>query len=153
MMNASRSPTGPGSAVARPSVPYEVFDLEHIADGRGILYVAELAQRGSGSFDRIFFLAGVPPGERRGGHAHKEQAEYVICVQGSVEVRVESRGVVAVIPLARPGRALFLPAGYWRDLVNFSDDALLAVVCEHAFSEDDYIRDRAAFRRWEASEE
>ncbi|MDB5070336.1 MAG: WxcM protein [Candidatus Eremiobacteraeota bacterium] len=149
----SRSSTAPASATLRATVPFAVFDLERIADERGILYVAELARRGSGSFDRIFFLAGVPPGERRGGHAHKEQAEYVICVQGSVDVRVQSRGTVTVIPLARPGRALFLPAGYWRDLVNFSDDALLAVVCEHAFNEDDYIRDRAAFERWEAGEE
>ncbi|HZW53121.1 MAG TPA: FdtA/QdtA family cupin domain-containing protein [Candidatus Elarobacter sp.] len=134
----------------RPAaLPYEVFDLERIAATSGTLHVADFALRGYGPFSRIFFLSGVPRGHARGGHAHKTQSEYVICIQGSVEVCVETRGVSDVVVLGRPGRALFLPPGCWVDLVNFSDDAVLAVLSADSFDESDYIRDRAAFRRWE----
>jgi uncharacterized RmlC-like cupin family protein len=130
---------------------YEVFDLERIVDYAGTLYVGELAQRGTGGFDRVCFIAGVPEGASRGGHAHKDQAEYIVCVQGSVEVRLEARGDVALVALTRPGRTLYVPPGYWRDLFNFSSDAVLAVLAAHPFDENDYIRDRRAFSRWEAA--
>jgi dTDP-4-dehydrorhamnose 3,5-epimerase-like enzyme len=129
---------------------FRVFDLECIGDERGTLYVAELTKRGIGPFDRFYFVTGVPDGRKRGGHAHMRQAETIICVQGSVELHVESRGVRDAVALDRPGRAVYVPGGYWRDLLHFSADAVLAVCCSYPFDELDYIRDRAEFVRWEA---
>ena len=137
------------TSLPSPIDTHEVFDLEHIADPTGTLYVGELAQRGRGPFDRFYFITGVPRGERRGGHAHIAQAEYLICIQGSVDVHVEAGGDAEIVPLDRPGRALYLPAGYWRELVDFAPGTVLAVLAIHPFSEADYIRDRDAFRRWE----
>jgi len=128
---------------------YDVFDLQQIADPTGTLYVADFARRGGSPCSRFFFISGVPRGERRGGHAHKRQAEYLVCVHGSLDVHVESRGVVEAVPL-HEGRALFLPGGHWLDLTNFSSDAVLAILVAHPYDESDYIRDRDAFRRWEA---
>jgi dTDP-4-dehydrorhamnose 3,5-epimerase-like enzyme len=126
-----------------------VFDLEQIADPTGTLYVGDFARRSGAPCNRFFFISGVPRGERRGGHAHKRQAEYLVCVQGSLDVHIESNGVVEAVPLYK-GRALFLPGGHWLDLINFSSDAVLAVLVAHPYDESDYIRDRDAFRRWEA---
>jgi mannose-6-phosphate isomerase-like protein (cupin superfamily) len=128
---------------------YEVFELDQIADPTGTLYVADFARRGGGPCSRFFFLSGVPRGERRGGHAHKRQAEYLVCVEGTLDAHIEARGVIEHVAL-RKGRALFLPGGHWLDLINFSSDAVLAVLVAHPYDESDYIRDRAAFRRWEA---
>jgi dTDP-3-amino-3,4,6-trideoxy-alpha-D-glucose transaminase len=133
-------------------VSYEVFDFDEFAEPRGRLHVGEFAHRGR-SFRRFYFITGVPPGERRAGHAHKMQAKFLVCVQGSVEAHVESRGRTDVITLARAGRALFLPAGYWLDLINFSADAVLAVLADQPYDGSDYIRDRDAFHRWERGEE
>jgi dTDP-4-dehydrorhamnose 3,5-epimerase-like enzyme len=93
----------------------------------------------------------VPAGARRGGHAHRTQANFLVCVQGSVEVHVKAHGHVDVVPLDRAGRALYLPAGYWLDMVNFMPGTVLAVLAEHAYDETDYIRDHAEFERWELS--
>ena len=135
----------------RPAERFQVFDLERIGDERGTLYVAELAQRGIGPFDRIYFVTGVPDGGERGGHAHKRQPETIICVQGSVMLHLESHGAHDAVALDRAGRAVYVPGGYWRDLVEFSANAVLAVCCSYPFDESDYIRDRAEFARWEAS--
>ena len=130
---------------------HEVFDLERIADASGTLYVGELARRGTGPIERFFLIAGVPPGGSRGGHAHKAQGEYVVAVHGCVDVRLESQGNVWFVSLDRVGRALYIPPGYWLDLFDFSDDAVLAVLSTHAFDERDHIRDRTAFHMWEAA--
>jgi dTDP-4-dehydrorhamnose 3,5-epimerase-like enzyme len=130
--------------------PYEVFDFTPISDASGTLFVGELKSRGT-AIERFYFITGVPAGARRGGHAHRTQAKYLVCVQGGVDVYVEAHGRVDVVPLDRVGRALYLPAGYWLELVNFSPGAGLAVLSEHAYDEADYIRDHAEFRRWELS--
>ncbi len=130
---------------------YDVFQLERVWDPSGTLHVGELSARGSGPFDRFYFITGVPAGQRRGGHAHKRQHEYIICVQGSVTVHVESLGCNDAVALTRVGKALYLPAGYWRDLIDFSTDAIIAVLASGPFSEADYIRDVDAFRRWEST--
>jgi quercetin dioxygenase-like cupin family protein len=129
--------------------PYEVFDLERIPSASGTLQVADMVLRGYGRFSRIFFLSGVPRGHVRAGHAHKTQAEFLIAVQGSVEAHIEWRDSAEIVRLDRPGRALHLPPGRWLDLHDFSEDAVLAVLSADSFDESDYIRDRAAFRRWE----
>jgi dTDP-3-amino-3,4,6-trideoxy-alpha-D-glucose transaminase len=138
-------------ALAVPRACYEVFDLECIPDPSGTLYVGELAQRGGGPFERFYFITGVPAGGRRGGHAHREQHEHLICLRGSVTVLVEAGGRSDAIALATEGRTLYLPPGYWRDLVDFSADALLAVLASHPFDEDDYIRDIDEFHGWETA--
>jgi dTDP-4-dehydrorhamnose 3,5-epimerase-like enzyme len=138
------------SASLRVLERYEVFDLERIVDDAGTLYVGELARFRHGPFDRIVLITGVPAGGSRGGHAHKRQYEYVICVSGGVDVRLESRGELATVELRRPGRALYLPAGYWRDLVGFAPGTVIAMLANEPFDEDDYIRDHDAFVRWEA---
>jgi dTDP-4-dehydrorhamnose 3,5-epimerase-like enzyme len=130
--------------------PYEVFDFTPISDASGTLFVSELTSRGA-AIERFYFITGVPAGARRGGHAHRTQAKYLVSVQGSVDVHLEARGRVDVVPLDRVGRGLYLPAGYWLDLVNFSPGAVLAVLSEHVYDEADYIRDHSEFRRWELS--
>jgi len=142
-------PRAPGTSRG-VSAAFEVFQLERIVDESGTIHVGELTSRGTGSFDRFYFITDVPWGERRGGHAHRAQHEYVICLRGSVTVHIEARGRRDAVELSDPGRALYLPAGYWRDLVDFSADAVIAVLASHPFSEADYIRDLDDFHRWEA---
>ena len=127
---------------------YHVFDLDLIDDISGTLHVADFQTIGC-SFQRWYFIAGVPRGVRRGGHAHKAQSECLICIQGSVTVHIEARGTRTIVPLATPGRALFLPAGYWRDLLDFSAGAILGVLASGPFDEQDYICDPSTFRSWE----
>lgn len=136
-----------GTKVAARPRRFEVFELKRIPDESGTLYAAEVAQHAGKQFERVFFISNVPRGARRGGHAHRVQDEYLICVRGSVDVRIESLGEVTTIELKRPDVALYLPASYWRDLLNFSPDAVLIVLALRAWSESDYIRDRSAFRR------
>ncbi len=139
----------PGPTV-QAALPYETFDFTHLADEAGSLYVGTLAQLGLAAFDRICFITGVPAGGSRGGHAHKRQVQYVVCVRGGVDVRLESRRRRAVVPLRQAGRGLCLPAGSWRELMNFAPETVLLLLAAEPFDEGDYIRDYSAFVAWES---
>ena len=127
----------------------EIFALKAIVDDDGTLHVDDFVERGLPPFRRIAFIRDVPAGGSRGGHAHKLQSEYVICVSGGLDVRVEARGRVETIALREPGHGLLLPGATWRDLVNFAPGTIVAVLATDAFDERDYIRDHDAFLAWE----
>jgi dTDP-4-dehydrorhamnose 3,5-epimerase-like enzyme len=128
-------------------------DLKRIVDDRGTLYAVELAELGIEPIRRIAFITGVVPGSSRGGHAHREQAEYVVCISGGVDVRLESRGVRTIVPLRVAGRIVQLPPGCWRELVGFAPGTVLALLSPHPFDESDYLRDYDEFRTWETRSE
>lgn len=47
--------------------------------------------------------------------------------------------------LDRPDRGLLIQAMMWREMRNFSADAVLLVLADHAYDEADYIRDYDRF--------
>ena len=47
--------------------------------------------------------------------------------------------------LAEPGKGLFIPAGLWRELFNFSEGSICLVLASRMYQEEDYIRDFEEF--------
>jgi len=89
---------------------------------------------------RIYYLYDVPGGESRGGHAHKELMQLIVAASGSFDIVIDDSKIKRTFTLARPDCGLFLPAGLWRELVNFSSGAICLVLASLEYSEGDYIR-------------
>ncbi|WP_374707763.1 FdtA/QdtA family cupin domain-containing protein [Flavobacterium sp. J372] len=92
------------------------------------------------AFKRVYYLYDVPSGARRGGHAHKEQQEFLIALSGSFEVIVDDGVNKDTVTLNRPDKGLLIPTGTWRELENFSSGSICLVFNSDIFSENDYIR-------------
>jgi hypothetical protein len=45
-----------------------------------------------------------------------------------------------------------LPAGYWRDLKNFTSDAICLVLASEHYVENDYIRSFEEYLEWKKGE-
>lgn len=101
-------------------------------DHRGELVVDELP------FDarRIFFIRNVPPGESRGGHAHRTCWQRIVAVVGSFDVVVD--GVRHHLNTLQNGFTISPEAR--RVLENFSSGAVCMVVCSEHYDPEDYIR-------------
>jgi WxcM-like, C-terminal len=95
---------------------------------------------------RIYYLTDVPEGSARGGHAHRELHQLLIAARGSFEVHIDDGTRSKTIRLARPGDALHLVPGIWRDLRDFSAGSICLVVASSVFDEGDYVRDYRGFR-------
>lgn len=97
---------------------------------------------------RIFYLYDVPADADRGGHSHFAAQELIIAMSGSFDVVLDDgKNAPRRFTLNRPYNALYVPAGIWRTLDNFSGGSVSAVLTSHPFDEADYVRDYDRFLR------
>ncbi|RXG13344.1 WxcM-like protein [Leeuwenhoekiella aestuarii] len=113
--------------------------LPKIEDRRGNLSVLENDILPF-TFKRVYYLYDVPSGASRGGHAHKEQSEFLIALSGSFDVLINTGFETQIYTLNRPDEGLLIPNGYWRELDNFSSGGICLVLASDVFKEPDYIR-------------
>lgn len=125
----------------------KIITLPKIEDPRGNLSVI---QGNTIPFEikRVYFLYDVPSGAERGGHAHKNQQEFIIAVSGSFEVVLHNGKEEKVYHLFKPNEGLFVPINTWRELRNFSSGSVCLVVSSDEFDESDYIRDFTDFTNY-----
>lgn len=97
---------------------------------------------------RLYWIHRVPEGNMRGGHAHKELWQILICLHGSIIVHLEDgRGWQETITLDDPGRGLLLPPPFWHTMTFGQPDTVLLAIASDVYDESDYIRDYAEFLR------
>ncbi|MEG0916225.1 MAG: FdtA/QdtA family cupin domain-containing protein [Myroides sp.] len=118
----------------------KIITLPKIEDPRGNLSVIQ-GNTIPFKINRVYFLYDVPSGAERGGHAHKNQQEFIIAVSGSFEVVLHNGTEEKVYHLFKPNEGLYVPVNTWRELRNFSSGSVCLVVSSDEFDESDYIRD------------
>ncbi len=118
----------------------KIITLPKIEDPRGNLSVIQ-GNIIPFKINRVYFLYDVPSGVERGGHAHKNQQEFIIAVSGSFEVVLHDGTEEKVYHLFKPNEGLYVPVNTWRELRNFSSGSVCLVVSSDEFDESDYIRD------------
>ncbi|MCC8358766.1 sugar 3,4-ketoisomerase [Salinimicrobium sediminilitoris] len=126
----------------------EIIDLPKYEDPRGNLSFLEENNHIPFKIERSFWIYDVPGGMTRGGHAFKEQQEFIIALSGSLEVRVDDGKHSDIFTLNRSYYGLYVPKGYWRQMQNFSTNSLVMVLSSTVFSEEDYIRDYDDFLKF-----
>lgn len=94
---------------------------------------------------RVFYLYDVPGDSERGGHSHFEAQELIIALSGSFDVTLSDGHTTKTFTLNRPYKALYIPAGIWRSLDNFSSGSVCLVLTSELFEESDYVRDYDRF--------
>jgi len=120
-------------------------DIPTITDTRGNLAVIEKDCL-SYLIKRVYYLFDVPSDSYRGGHAHKEQLEFLIALSGSFNVTLDNGFQKKSFLLNKPNKGLLLPTGIWRELEDFSLGAVCLVLSSGEFDEGDYIRNYQDFR-------
>lgn len=84
----------------------------------------------------------------RGNHAHKSLRQLFVLIKGSIQIDVKDEAKVKSFLLDEKSDYLLLEAGLWRVLRNPSPDAVLMVIVDQEYSEDDYIRNWEEFLEW-----
>jgi oxalate decarboxylase/phosphoglucose isomerase-like protein (cupin superfamily) len=119
-----------------------LLNFKKLSDPRGNLTFLQNPEQIPFKIQRVFWTYDVPGGERRGGHAYKEQQEVIIALSGSFDVIITTpTGKVEKISLNRSYYGLYLPPKTWRHIENFSTNALALHLSSTDFLESDYIRD------------
>ncbi|MBB3186004.1 sugar 3,4-ketoisomerase [Microbacter margulisiae] len=94
---------------------------------------------------RVYYLYDIPGGESRGAHAHKELSQLVIAASGSFDVILDDGKERKIFSLNRSYYGLYVPKGLWRQMENFSTNALALIVASTTYNAEDYIYDYEEF--------
>ena len=122
----------------------ELIDLPKIEDIRGNISVIEKNILPF-PMKRVYYLYDVPSNAARGGHAHKEQLEFLIPISGSFDVVLKDGVDTQTVSLNKPFKGLLIKSNVWRELDNFSSGSVCLVISSGEFDEEDYIRDYDSF--------
>ena len=123
-----------------------IIELSRHRHENGALSVVENSAEFPFKVKRVFYLYDVPGDSSRGGHSHYNGEEFIIAVSGSFDVTLTDGHEEQVFSLNRPYKALYIPAGIWRSIDNFSSGSVCLVLTSELYSEDDYVRDFAKFK-------
>ncbi len=124
----------------------EIINLPKILDPRGNLSFFENNNHIPFEIKRTYWIYDVPGGEVRGGHAFKEQQEFIVALSGSFDVILHDGKKEIRFSLNRSYYGLYVPNKYWRRMENFSTNSLALVVSDRNYTEQDYIRDFDTFK-------
>lgn len=129
-----------------------VATLPKHGDPRGNLSFAENIKQVPFVIQRAYWIYDVPGGESRGGHAYKENQEFIIALSGSFDVLIDDGVERKRFSLNRSYYGLYVPKGVWREMVNFSTNSVALILSSTKYSEEDYIRDYDKFKLWQSNE-
>ncbi len=89
---------------------------------------------------RVYYIYGVEDGVRRGFHSHKKLQQILICVHGSVKILLKTPKKEEIVTLDKANEGLYIGPNIWREMYDFSPDAVLLVLASAHYNENDYIR-------------
>ena len=114
-------------------------------DERGSLVALETGRDVPFAIARVYYIFGTKAGVDRGFHAHHDLRQWAVCVSGSCVMALDDGAAKQDFVLDRPDVALEIGPMIWREMRDFSDDAVLMVLANKPYDEADYIRDYDAF--------
>lgn len=123
------------------------FFQEH-GDERGQLIAIEEKHDVPFEVKRIYYMYNTGKNVSRGHHAHRKLKQILICVHGSCEVVLDDGNERQRVILNKPYEGIYLSNTIWREMDNFSEDAVLLVLASDFYNEEDYIRDYDDFLRF-----
>lgn len=126
----------------------KVITLPKHGDPRGNLSFAENFKQVPFVIQRAYWIYEVPGGEHRGGHAYKENEEFIIALSGSFDVILDDGVGKKQFSLNRSYYGLYVPKGVWREMDNFSTNSVALILSSTPYDEDDYIRNYEDYKTW-----
>jgi acetyltransferase-like isoleucine patch superfamily enzyme len=133
----------------------EIINVPMVKDLRGNLVARQIGKGLPFAPERCFLIFDVPSKEVRGEHAHRQCAQLLICLRGSVAVMVDDSHRRQEFLLDDITMGILLPPMVWGTQYKYTRDAVLLILASHPYDPADYIRDYDEFlderRRFEAT--
>ena len=124
------------------------YAFQRHGDDRGMLVALEEGREIPFPVKRVYYMYDTVPGVRRGHHAHKCLEQILICIHGSCKIHLDNGEETAEVELSNPYEGLYIHNDMWREIYDFSSDAVLRVLASVIYDESDYIRSYDEFIRY-----
>lgn len=124
----------------------ELINLPKVHDQRGNLSFVEEWSHVPFEIKRSYWIYDVPGGTERGGHAYRENCEFIIALSGCFDVVLHDGARKLRYQLNRSYYGLFVPKLVWRRMENFSTNSLALLLSSTEYNPNDYIYDFNEFK-------
>lgn len=121
------------------------YAFQQHGDERGMLIALEEYVDIPFEIRRVYYMYDTGASVRRGMHAHKCLEQILICIHGSCKVLLDNGSEKKIVLLEKPYEGLYIPNDMWREMYDFSEEAVLLVLASQIYCEEDYIRDYDEF--------
>lgn len=127
----------------------QLIDFEFKGDDRGKLIALEGASdKVPFEVKRFYYIYDTTPGTIRGKHAHRNLKQVLVCPSGACTIVCEMPdGTRSEYRLDWPNKGLLIEGLVWREMKEFSKDAVLMVLASEHYDESDYIRNYDSFKQ------
>ena len=122
--------------------------FEPHGDDRGQLVAIEEYKDIPFDVKRVYYMYDTVSDAIRGKHAHKCLQQILICVNGNCKVLLDDGTDREIIILDKPNEGVCINNNVWREMFDFSEDAVLLVLASELYDESDYIRDYEQFLKY-----
>lgn len=123
----------------------KIIELPKFSDPRGNLSFVEQLKHIPFEIKRTYWIYDVPGGESRGGHAFRQNQEFIVSLSGAFDVIVDDGKEKKVFNMNRSYYGLYIPAGLWREMTNFSTNSLALEFGSIHYDRKDYVEDYNQF--------
>lgn len=117
-------------------------------DDRGQLVALEEFKDIPFKIKRVYYMYETAEGVHRGFHAHKSLQQILVCIHGNCKIKLDNGKETKIVPLEKPYEGLYVSNVMWREMYDFSPDAVLMVLASELYDEADYIRDYDEFLKF-----
>ncbi len=124
------------------------YAFQQHGDERGQLVALEEQKDIPFEIKRVYYMYDTKEGVRRGYHAHKSLEQILICIHGSCKILMDNGEEKKIISLEKPYEGLYINNNIWREMFDFSPDAVLMVLASDYYKEEDYIRNYDEFLKF-----
>ena len=131
----------------------KIVKLPKFSDPRGNLSFVEQLNHIPFEIKRTYWIYDVPGGESRGGHAFRQNEEFIVALSGAFDVIVDDGKERKTFALNRSYYGLYIPAGLWREMANFSTNSLALEFGSIHYDRADYVEDYEQFLKLKSNGE
>lgn len=117
-------------------------------DSRGQLIALEEMRDIPFTIKRVYYMYETSEGVIRGNHAHKKLEQILVCIHGSCKICLDDGKEKKIVLLEKPYEGLYVTSNMWREMYDFSPDAVLLVLASELYDESDYIRNYDDFLKY-----
>lgn len=127
---------------------YKKIMFQKHGDERGMLIALENNKEIPFEIKRVYYMYDTLSNVRRGFHAHKKLQQILICIHGSCKIHLDDGDKSTEVLLDKPFEGLYVSNDMWREMYDFSEDAVLMVLASELYDESDYIRNYDEFIKY-----
>lgn len=121
------------------------YAFQQHGDDRGMLVSLEEFNDIPFEIKRVYYMYDTGKNVRRGFHAHRSLEQILVCIHGTCKVLLDNGKEKKIVSLEKPYEGLYVGNNMWREMYDFSEDAVLMVLASEIYKEEDYIRDYDIF--------